>query len=265
MLRNRARKAPSQHIFIWCTVPYGLQIINATFPVSQKIFWDTLYKINYCFESVRSIQRCYDRTEIFQIDYSITYKLAFSPYWSCCLTFMSRGLYTGQILAPNLTSHTIMAFLLRTSLISYWQILPPNKEYTVRFFFNMKANIWLGEIFMSPTKKYFPIWERDLRIRQLWSAKILLFREIFLFLRIALILREISGFKNTFLFSIKHSKVPHKRNWIFVTRPLVYVTYKRPFLKVFRSVGSVSLEIIALKCISGFIFSKLENFLAQIS
>ena len=45
------------------------------------------------------------------------YKLAFSPDWSCCLTFMSRGLYAGKILAPNLISHTIMALLLRTSLI----------------------------------------------------------------------------------------------------------------------------------------------------
>ena len=29
---------------------------------------------------------------------------------------MPRGLYTGKILAPNLTSHTIMALLSRTSL-----------------------------------------------------------------------------------------------------------------------------------------------------
>ena len=45
LLRNGARKAPSQHILIWCTVPYGLEIINAMFPVFQKIFWDTLHKI----------------------------------------------------------------------------------------------------------------------------------------------------------------------------------------------------------------------------
>ena len=43
---NGARKAPSQHILIWYTVPYGLKIINAMFPVFQKIFWDTLYKMN---------------------------------------------------------------------------------------------------------------------------------------------------------------------------------------------------------------------------
>ena len=32
------------------------------------------------------------------------------------LTFMLRGLYTGKILAPDLTSHTIMALLSQTSL-----------------------------------------------------------------------------------------------------------------------------------------------------
>ena len=32
-----------------------------------------------CFESVRLIQRYYSRTGIFQMDYLITYKLAFSP------------------------------------------------------------------------------------------------------------------------------------------------------------------------------------------
>ena len=36
--KKRVRKAPSQHILIWCTVPYGLEIINAMFPIFQKIF-----------------------------------------------------------------------------------------------------------------------------------------------------------------------------------------------------------------------------------
>ena len=82
----------------------------------ENIFWDTLYKMNDCFESVGSSQRYYNRTGIFQMDYSITYHLAFSPDWSCCLTFMPRGLYAGKIFAPNLTSHNIMALLSRTSL-----------------------------------------------------------------------------------------------------------------------------------------------------
>ena len=65
MLRNGSRKAPSQLILIWCTIPYGLEIINAMFHVFQKIFRDTLYKMNDCLESVRSIQRYYNRTGIF--------------------------------------------------------------------------------------------------------------------------------------------------------------------------------------------------------
>ena len=64
--------------------------------------------MNDCFESVRLIQRYYNRAGIFQMDYSITYQLAFS--------LIEVGLYTGKILAPNLTSHTIMALLSRTSL-----------------------------------------------------------------------------------------------------------------------------------------------------
>ena len=59
---------------------YGLEIINAMFPVFQKIFGDTLYKMNDCFKSVRLIQRYCNHTRIFQMGYSITYKLAVSPY-----------------------------------------------------------------------------------------------------------------------------------------------------------------------------------------
>ena len=69
LLRNEACKAPSQHILIWCTVRYGLKIISAVFRVFQ----------NDCFHNARSIQRYYSRTGIFQMDYSVTYKLAFSP------------------------------------------------------------------------------------------------------------------------------------------------------------------------------------------
>ena len=50
------------------------------------------------------------------MDNSATWKLAFSPDRNCYLTFMLRRLCTGKILAPNLTSHTIMALLSRTSL-----------------------------------------------------------------------------------------------------------------------------------------------------
>ena len=68
--------------------------------------------MNDCFENV--IQRFYNCTGIFQMGYSVTYKLAFSPDSSCYLTFMLRVLYTSKILAPNLTSYTIMATLSRT-------------------------------------------------------------------------------------------------------------------------------------------------------
>ena len=75
--------------------------------------------MNDCFESVRLIQQYYICTGIFQMGFSITYKLVFSPNWSCYLTFMPRVLYTGKILVPNLTSHTIMALMSRTSLTAF--------------------------------------------------------------------------------------------------------------------------------------------------
>ena len=132
LLRNGVYKAPSQHILIWCTEPYGLEIINVMFPLFQKIFSDTLHKMNDCFESARSIQRYYTRAGIFQMDYSITYKLAFFSRLKLLFNFMSRGLYAGKILAPDLTSHTIMALLSRTSLkiigsLSYILTCKPHK------------------------------------------------------------------------------------------------------------------------------------------
>ena len=109
------------------SIPYGLEIINAMFPVFQKIFWDTQYKMNECFENVTLNQGYYNRTGIYQMDYSITYKLASSSDRSC-LTFMTRGLYTGKILAPNLISHTTMALLLRTSLSQFDNKKPEELE-----------------------------------------------------------------------------------------------------------------------------------------
>ena len=94
-------------------------------------YFETLYGMNDCFD--RLIQRYYNRTGIFQTDCSITYRLAFSPDCSCYLTIMLKGLYTGKILAPNLTSHTIMALLSRTSLIV--------KFLTIRIF--LRNPIWL--------------------------------------------------------------------------------------------------------------------------
>ena len=92
--------------------------------------------MNDCFESIRLIQRYYNRTGIFQMDYSITYKLAFSPDRSCYISFMLRGLlYIGKILAPNLTSQTSLKCL---SVIQYknytnkqkWRICWPRANKT---------------------------------------------------------------------------------------------------------------------------------------
>ena len=43
---------------------YGLEIINAIFPVFQKVIWDALYKMDDCFESAKLIQRYYNRAGI---------------------------------------------------------------------------------------------------------------------------------------------------------------------------------------------------------
>ena len=61
--------------------------------------------MNDCFESVRLIQRYYNRPGIFKMDYSITYKLAFSPDLSCHSSFMSKASVRRQDLAPDLISH----------------------------------------------------------------------------------------------------------------------------------------------------------------
>ena len=50
--------------------------------------------MNDCFD--RLIQRYYNRTGIFQMDNSITYRLAFSPDWSCCLTFREVSFFIGR-------------------------------------------------------------------------------------------------------------------------------------------------------------------------
>ena len=90
--------------------------------------------MNDCFECVRLIQRYYNCTGLFQMGYSITYKLAFSPDLSCYLTFMLRGLFTGKMfLAPNLTSQTIMALLSRTSSIYENVFFIPSLLRTVEF------------------------------------------------------------------------------------------------------------------------------------
>ena len=74
--------------------------------------------MNDCFESVRLIQRYYNCTGMFQMGGSI--QLHTSLHF-LLIEVVQRGLYTGKILAPNLTSHTIMALLSWTSLNwPYW-------------------------------------------------------------------------------------------------------------------------------------------------
>ena len=119
LLSNGSHKALSQHILLWCTVQYSTVWTGnyeCNVPRILEDIWHTLYKINDCFKTVRPIQLYYNRTGIFQMDCSITYKLEITPIRSGYLTFMLRWLYTGKILAPNLISQTIMALLSRTSL-----------------------------------------------------------------------------------------------------------------------------------------------------
>ena len=74
--------------------------------VFQKIFWDTLYRMNDCFD--RLTQWYYSHTGIFQMDYSVTYKFAFSPDWSCLLFnfYVKRTVHRQDFGAKfNLTYH----------------------------------------------------------------------------------------------------------------------------------------------------------------
>ena len=97
-------------------------------PYFRKYF-ETLYRMNenYCFD--RLTQWYYNRTGIFQVDYLIAHMLAFSPDWSCYLTFMLRGLYTGKILAPkglsqwnvkSITVTFVSQFGANFEIIVYW-------------------------------------------------------------------------------------------------------------------------------------------------
>ena len=102
------------------------------------------------------------------MNYSVTYKLAFSTDWSCYLTFMLRGLYTGKIF--NLTYYNgapvagILNFMIDIDVINSPVYIP--KSAWLHCWDNAKclfSRIWTSDRSLKMMGQFFFKFSRTLQ------------------------------------------------------------------------------------------------------